>query len=211
MQAMEKEFIRVSHAEGDRLLHELVNGSFQFGAGLDADIVTNMEQVAMFPKPVQDRVQAWLERDGVSQAKKDKNAVILAEQATKSGPGVLDAMVEQLGPEVKGEVVALFKSFLQNLGKMPEKDPEIVQKLQSGSLVINEAGNREFIPDESEMDKMIAREIEHDQKIAAGLVERMDVAEGGELVGVGAERLERDEDPGPMGQQIKKAKPVRRS
>ncbi len=208
MQVMEKEFIRVSHAEGDRLLHELVNGSFQFGAGVDADIVTDLEQVSMFPAAVQAKVQTWLERDGVSQAKKDKNAVILAEQATKSGPGVLDAMVEQLGPEVKGEVVALLKSFLQNLGKVPDKDPEIVQKLQSGSLVINEAGNREFIPDENEMDKVIARELELDAKIAAGLADAPDVAEGGELVGVGAERVE---EPGPMGQQIKKAKPVRRN
>ena len=208
MQVMEKEFIRCSYAEGDRLLHELVNGSFQFGAGSDADIVTDLEQVSMFPAAVQAKVQTWLERDGVSQAKKDKNAVILAEQATKSGPGVLDAMVEQLGPEVKGEVVALLKSFLQNLGKVPDKDPEIVQKLQSGSLVINEAGNREFIPDENEMDKVIARELELDAKIAAGLADAPDVAEGGELVGVGAERVE---EPGPMGQQIKKAKPVRRN
>lgn len=205
MQVMEKEFVRCSYAEGDRLLHELVNGSFQFGAGADAHIVTDLEQVEMFPKAVQAKVQAWLERDGVSQAKKDKNAVILAEQATKSGPGVIDAMVEQLGPEVKGEIVALFKSFLQGLGKMPDKEPEIVQKLQSGSLVMNQAGNREFIPDDDAMDSIIKREMEHDAKIEAGLVDAPDTAEGGELVGasVGA-------DPGPMGAQIAKAKPVRR-
>lgn len=205
MQVMEKEFVRCSYAEGDRLLHELVNGSFQFGAGADAHIVTDLEQVEMFPKAVHDRVQAWLERDGVSKARKDKNAVILAEQATKSGPGVLDAMVEQLGPEAKGEIVALFKSFLQGLGKMPDKEPEMVQKLQSGSLVVNEAGNREFIPDDAAMDSIIAREMEHDAKIAAGLVEAPDTAEGGELVGAGV-----GADPGPMGAQIAKAKPVRR-
>lgn len=209
MQVMEKEFVRCSYAEGDRLLHELVNGSFQFGAGADAHIVTDLEQVEMFPKAVQARVQAWLERDGVSQAKKDKNAVILAEQATKSGPGVLDAMVEQLGPEAKGEIVALFRSFLQGLGKMPEKEPETVQKLQSGSLVVNEAGNREFIPDEDAMDSMIKREMEHDAKIAAGLIDAPDTAEGEDLVGVGA-GVESVQEPGLMGRQIKKAMPVRR-
>ena len=105
MQLMDKELIRCSYAEGDRLLHELGNGSFQFGSGSDADIVTDLEQVLMFPDKVQKRVQAWLERDGVSQAKKAKNAVLLQEQAEKSGPGVLDTLVRELRPALQGALV----------------------------------------------------------------------------------------------------------
>lgn len=207
MQVMDKDFIRVTYAEGDRLLHELVNGSFQYGSGVEAQIVTDVEQVSMFPVAVQDRVKTWLGRNGVAEAKKDKNAILLAEQAQKAGQGTLDALVDQLGPEAKGEVVKLFTDFLKGMGKLPEKAPESVQDLGTGKLVVNEAGNREFIPDEDSMDDTIRREMEHDAKVAAVLVDSPDLAEGGELVGVGAGD---DKEPGPMGQQIRKATPVRK-
>jgi hypothetical protein len=207
MQVMEKEFIRCSYAEGDRLLHELVNGSFQFGAGSDADIVTDLEQVSMFPDKVQARVQAWLERDGVSQARKDKNQVLLQEQAQKSGPGVLDAMAEKLGPEMKAQLMGLIGDFLKSAGTIPEKEPETVQQLSEGRLVVNEAGNREFIPDLDEQDSIIARELEHERKLAAGEVDAPDTADSPELVGAGVAAA-----PGPMGEQIAtaRAKSVRK-
>lgn len=208
MQVMEKEFIRCSYAEGDRLLHELVNGSFQFGAGSDADIVTDLEQVLMFPDKVQKRVQAWLERDGVSQAKKAKNAVLLQEQAEKSGPGVLDTLVRELSPDLQGALVSLVKDFLKQAGKVPETEAPVLQKLPEGNLVLNqETGNREFVLDEDVQADTIRRELEHDAKVASGQVQPPDTAEGGELVGAG---VGASVDPGPMGEQIARAKPVRK-
>lgn len=205
MQVMNKDYIRVTYAEGDRLLHELVNGSFQYGSGVEAQIVTDMDEVSMYPDAVQRRVKGWLDRNGVAEAKKDKNAILLAEQAEKAGQGTLDALVDQLGPEAKGEVVKLFTDFLKSMGKLPDKQPEAVQDLGSGKLVVNEAGNREFIPDDAALDDIVQREMEHDAKIAAGLVDSPDTAEGGELVGAGVSA-----GPGPMGEQIARSKPARR-
>lgn len=202
MQIIDKDKILQCHHEGDRMLFELINGSFQYGTGIEAQIITDLEEVSMFSKAVQAKVKAWLERSGPVEAKKDKNAILLAEQATKTGPGVLDAMVDQLGPEMKGEIVSLFKSFLESFGKLPAKSPEAVQDLGTGKLVVNENGNREFIPDESALDDVIRREMELDAKIAAGQVDEPDTAD---LVGAGVGAEESS-----FAKDIAKAKPVRR-
>ncbi len=170
MQVLEKDKIRLSYAHGEVLLHELVNGAFQYGVGADSQIITDPKQVAMFPEHVQARVQAWLERGGQYAAEQDKRAKLIAHRAEQQ-TGLLDQLVMAAGgDELKGELLDVITAFLKSKGTLPAKAPAEVQHLdKGGALVVDEHGNKEYVPPDM-LEETLAREQQADEEEAAVLV-----------------------------------------
>jgi hypothetical protein len=194
-----KDYVHVTIAHENFILHRLVNGAYQLGSGEDGKIVESLEEVCMFPPAVQADVKAWLEKGGAEEAKEEVRAIEMAEVAAKH-PGTLDTMVREAGGEkLLGEIYDLIKGVLKSKGlAAPAENPEQppVQVLSEGHLVVNPAtGNREFIPSDEAVDEAVQKDIERERAIVNGQVPALDVAPS-----------EAEPQQGSMGDLMGKAK-----
>jgi hypothetical protein len=193
-----KDYVHVTIAESGFILHRLVNGAYQVGSGEDGKIVESVEDVSMFSPGVQADVKKWLEQGGADEAKEEVRAIEMAEVAAKH-PGTLDTMVlEAGGKELLGQMYEFLKGVLKSKGfAVPAENPEQppAQVLSEGKLIVNEHGNREFIPNDDAVDEAVQKDIERERAILNGQVPALDVAPS-----------EADPEPGSMGDLMVKDK-----
>lgn len=161
----QKDKVIRSYTEGDRILHQLLegNGAWQWGVGKDSVLVKSVEEVKSLmpniPPSLLAEIEAWLNTGGPNAAVKDKRMRIMEEMAQKQ-PGTIDAMLAELGDaEVTATIHETLKALLKKKGSMPEEQPATVQKLDHGALVQREDGTREFVPgDELDASTILERE-----------------------------------------------------
>jgi hypothetical protein len=189
MQQIGRDRIHRSFTDGTSILNELCTGNFIFGAGDETQIVDSMDQVKTFDPSVQQLVQAWLDSGGVHRAQKEKRELLMAEQAAKA-PGTVDALLDRLNdPELKGQVVAMLTEMIRKAeAKAPT--PDVVAQADHGVVVKRADGGREFIPDDADLDDVIARE----EALSAK-------EEGGDQVSVGV-GAEGEADTGSVHDEI---------
>ncbi len=171
MQVLEKDKIQMTFAHGDLLLHQLISGAFQFGHGEDAQIITALDQVEVFPDVIKAKVKAWLEGGGPNAAVKDKRARLVQQKAERT-QGMIDELAGLIGGEdLQGQIIELLTAALKTRGVLPEKPPVEVQHLHHGSLVMGEDGIKHFVPpdmqesDEGGMDDVLQRERDADAQM----------------------------------------------
>lgn len=105
------------------MLNEMVSGSFQWGTGRDARIVSELDEVCMFSPHIQARVKTWLEKNGHRQAYQDRIHADIQAKA-ESEPGSIDARLAALEPQFPGlraELIATIDEVLVKTGVV--KDP----------------------------------------------------------------------------------------
>jgi len=158
MQLLGRDRIHRTFTEGQSSLHELCSGNYQLGSGEDSTIVESIEQISTFPVVIKADVQKWLDLGGVHRARIEKRDLIMAEQAAKQ-PGTVDAMLDQLNdPALKGQIVEMLAEALRK--SRPAQ--EVVAEVDGGTLVKGEGGTKEFIPNDTELDTILKRELELD-------------------------------------------------
>lgn len=151
MQRLGKNTLVIETYVGDDHTHlHRTPAGFQFGFDESTQIVTEISEVSGFKEDVQAQVQRWLDEGGVKKAKRAQLDIEVAENANKA-PGTLDAMAEQLGPEVKAQMFNLMKQALagSSLDDNPVTAPEggSVKKIDGGVLVSKPGENTEFVPE----------------------------------------------------------------
>lgn len=177
----QKEKVIRSYTEGDRILHQLLegNGAWQWGVGADAALVKSVDEVKSLmpdiPPSLLAEIEAWLNTGGPNAAVKDKRMRVMEQMAQKQ-PGTIDAMLAELGDaEVTATIHETLKALLQKKGSMPTAQPANVQKLEHGALVQREDGTREFVPtDDLDANSILEREqaldaAEEDDSMAAAI------------------------------------------
>lgn len=96
-----------SYAEGPLTLHRLVDGTFQFGVGKDASVVSTIEQVKRFDEGVQAQVDRWLKSGGYERGMEAKRTLDLAD-SSQAMPGSLEAAImAKGGAALLGQIHAL--------------------------------------------------------------------------------------------------------
>ena len=161
----QKDKVIRSYTEGDRILHQLLegNGAWQWGVGADAVLVKSVDEVKSLmpdiPPSLLAEIEAWLNTGGPNAAVKDKRMRVMEQMAQKQ-PGTIDAMLAELGDaEVTATIHETLKALLQKNGSMPDGQPATVQKLEHGALVQREDGTREFVPtDDLDANSILERE-----------------------------------------------------
>jgi hypothetical protein len=160
-----KERVILSYTEGDRVLHQLMdgNGAWQWGIGEDTKLVESVEEVTALmphiPGYLLSQIETWLAKGGVNAAVKDKRMRIMEDMAQKA-PGKLDSMLAELGdPQVTATILETITALLKNKGSIAEQAPANVQRLEHGALVQKEDGTREFVPsDDLDANSVLERE-----------------------------------------------------
>ena len=125
----QKEKVIRSYTEGDRILHQLLegNGAWQWGVGADAALVKSVDEVKSLmpdiPPSLLAEIEAWLNTGGPNAAVKDKRMRVMEQMAQKQ-PGTIDAMLAELGDaEVTATIHETLKALLQKKGSMPTAQP----------------------------------------------------------------------------------------
>lgn len=135
-----------------RQLHRTTAG-FQFGAGKERQIVQSMDEVEEFEPAAKNMVQNWLDGNGVRTAQKHILDREVAEQASER-PGTLDAMANQLGPEMKAQLFQLLQDAIESKlggpptptdGAVSDDSSGPVMKVDGGAIVTHENGVKEFV------------------------------------------------------------------
>lgn len=109
-----------SYMEGSVALHRLVDGTFQFGTGKTASVVSSVGQVARFNGDVQTKVQRWLDDGGYERGIQAKQNLDLAE-SSKAMPGSIEALAASIGgQDLLGKIYAVLQSAAKGNRAQPE-------------------------------------------------------------------------------------------
>lgn len=112
-----------SYMEGSLTLHRLVDGTYQFGTGKTASVVSSVEQVSKFHEQVQTKVKQWLDGGGYERGIQAKKNLDLAE-SSKAMPGSIEALADSLGgQDLLGKIYAVLQSASK--GNLTQPGPAI--------------------------------------------------------------------------------------